>query len=220
MKEPKETVRSADLDLAKKNTLWDVTNEVLYQLCKKCPKHQDPSEIVAKVLLIGRAYAAAIERRPHADKTKTNEDFYGQRVVNKMKSSGIDDWLAALPKATANPRECAIQAIEAHLKLVLAFRELTDTDKRALASKYLHFHRPDIFFIYDSRAQSAIRRVTPDIRFVSPPKVGAKDKDEIYWEFFSRCLWLRQELTERWGQPPTPREIDNILLTSSRVSGE
>lgn len=209
MKEPKERVPLTALRSAKEDTLWNVSNEVLYRLCREHPKHQDRSEIVAKIMLIGRAYAAAIERRRGAD--RRNEDFYRQDVVNTMKSSSIDAWLEALPPAPANPQDCSTQAIEAHANLVNTFQKLAGTEKRALASKYLHFHRRDVFFIYDSRAQTAIRRVTPDIRFVTPPKVGTKDY--IYWEFFSRRLWLRKNLTEPWGQPPTPREIDNILLS-------
>lgn len=44
-------------------TPWDLGNEVLYRLCATHSQHTDISAIVAKVLMIGRVYAAAIERR-------------------------------------------------------------------------------------------------------------------------------------------------------------
>ena len=41
---------------------WDFVNKVLYDLCITHFYHTDVGEILAKVLLIGREYSAAIER--------------------------------------------------------------------------------------------------------------------------------------------------------------
>jgi len=37
-------------------------NTVLYDLCKSYPRHDEEDVIASKIWLIGRAYAAAIER--------------------------------------------------------------------------------------------------------------------------------------------------------------
>ena len=42
---------------------WDLANKTLYDLCSKHPNHKNNEEIIAKVWIIGRTYAAAIERR-------------------------------------------------------------------------------------------------------------------------------------------------------------
>lgn len=44
-------------------TPWDLGNQVLYDVCRQNPDHTDEQAIIAKILLIGRTYAAAIERR-------------------------------------------------------------------------------------------------------------------------------------------------------------
>jgi len=47
------------------DTIWDTANGILYGLCRKYPGHTDDAIIVAKLWLIGRSYAAAIERGAH-----------------------------------------------------------------------------------------------------------------------------------------------------------
>ena len=46
-----------------KSTNWDLGNSVLYNLCENNFDHSSDEKIIAKVWLIGRVYAAAIERR-------------------------------------------------------------------------------------------------------------------------------------------------------------
>lgn len=214
MKEPKERVIRADIAYALRHTPWDLGNGLLYSLCRKHPGHRRSDEIIAKVWLIGRSYAAAIERRENAKKL-SSDDFYEHDVVNAMKSSPIDAWLNSLPPRRSSPSTCAVQAVEIHSRLVDVFLTLSpEREKRSLASKYLHFHRPDVFFIYDSRAQQAITPITPDKRFVDLPR--ASKKDDIYWEFFARCLCLRQSLHQAFGRYPTPRELDKVLLSIDR----
>jgi len=42
---------------------WDLGNQTLYSLCQDHPMHDRDDVIIAKVWLIGRSYAAAVERR-------------------------------------------------------------------------------------------------------------------------------------------------------------
>ena len=51
-------------------------------------------KIISKVWLIGRAYSAAIERRPN--KTMDNDSFYINKVAPQLKNSEIDSYLEKL----------------------------------------------------------------------------------------------------------------------------
>ncbi len=44
-----------------------VGNGILYDMCKKYPRHNNESEIIAKIWIIGRSYAASIERNRNRD---------------------------------------------------------------------------------------------------------------------------------------------------------
>lgn len=81
--------------------------------------------------------------------------------------------------------------------------------KRSLSSKYLHFHKPNLFFIYDSRAMESIRKlVTP-----SKNKIASTENiDMEYAKYCLRCIDLREEIKERFNTYLNPRELDNILL--------
>jgi hypothetical protein len=45
------------------DTVWDIGNQVLYAMCAANRGHTRDDIIIGKVWLIGRTYAAAIERR-------------------------------------------------------------------------------------------------------------------------------------------------------------
>ena len=70
-----------DIDHALGPSPWDLGNEVLYSLCKNHPKHDADDAIIAKIMIIGRTYAAAIERRKNAE--DSSDDFYTVNVVEK-----------------------------------------------------------------------------------------------------------------------------------------
>ncbi|MCR4814840.1 MAG: hypothetical protein K5879_08465 [Lachnospiraceae bacterium] len=96
------------------------------------------------------------------------------------------------------------------------FVELTGLEKRSLASKYLHFHCPDKFFIYDSRAKTAIGKIVkrPDREIRS----GLEDYDAEYGDFVCRMLELQEYLDEKMGIYENPRSIDSFLLSSLYVN--
>lgn len=167
--------------------------------------------IIAKVWLIGRSYAAAIERRKNAE--ETSDDFYEITVVKKIKESKIDVWLAALPNQILDPWRQLGSVITVHKRLMDLFFDLTGLEKRALASKYLHFHRPDLFFIYDSRAKGAITKITPRLNEIKD--ITAEDADSEYHMFCRRSQYLRDSISEHFCKNLTPRQIDKILLITT-----
>ncbi len=56
-----------DLIQETEKTEWDFGNEILYKMCEKNFRHDQIDEIVGKVILIGRVYAAAMypSHQPH-----------------------------------------------------------------------------------------------------------------------------------------------------------
>jgi len=197
-----------DVDYALGSSPWDLGNQVLYSLCQDYPRHDRDDAIIAKVWLIGRSYAAAIERRKNSK--DTSDDFYETAVATKIKDSELDDWMAALPdRITDSWRELG-SVITLHKRLMDLFSDMTGLKKRSLASKYLHFHRPDLFFIFDSRAKEAITKVTPHLNQIKA--ISAENADWDYHTFCRRGQWLRESVKERFGRDLNPRQLDKILL--------
>jgi hypothetical protein len=201
-------ITSNDIDYALNPSPWDLANQVLYSLCQSYPNHEADQAIIAKLLLIGRTYAAAIERRKNAE--ETSDDFYEVTVVEKIKKSNIDNWLSSLPNQILDPWQELGDVITVHKRVMDIFYELTGLEKRALASKYLHFHKPNLFFIYDSRAKEAISKITPRPSYIKD--IPANESDSEYHIFCRRCLYLQDRINERFDKRLTPRQIDKILL--------
>ena len=197
------------IDFAKKESYWDLGNQTLYDLCQINPKHETYEVIISKLWLIGRAYSTAIERRKNA--IGTTSEFY-RSVAKNVRQSELDDLLNKLPKKIVEPWHELGPAITTHKRLVEVFRELTGLNNRYLASKYLHFHMPNLFFIYDSRAAWAIKKVVPSLKGTKTFSVD-NHVDPEYNSFCRRCQSLRDWISEHHGMDLTPREIDNILLS-------
>jgi hypothetical protein len=200
------------VDVARRSTSWECGNKVLYDLCRKYPAHKQVDHIVAKIWLIGRAYAAAIERRRR--KTAFQGDaFYTEYVAPKLVEWRIDRWLSGLAKHREVTTKNLDEILSCHQQLTQAFYRLTRLDKRSLASKYLHFHHQRLFFIYDTRADTALRRLSVRHKGTKP---SADDADRIYAIFCLKCLALRDYVKATHGVRLSPRELDNLLLEVSR----
>jgi hypothetical protein len=197
-----------DIKYALEPSPWDLGNQVLYSLCQEHPKHNRGDAIIAKVWLIGRSYAAAIERRKNAK--NTSDDFYETVVLERMKKSKLDKWIAALPEKMTNPWVDLGLIITVHKQLMDLFFDMTGIEKRSLASKYLHFHKPDLFFIYDSRAKEAISKVTPRMNQIN--NITAEAQDSEYHSFCRRVQFMKESIKKRFGKDLSPRQLDKILL--------
>jgi hypothetical protein len=193
--------------------VWDLGNKTLYDLCSKNPGHKDDQAILAKIWLIGRAYAAAIERRRQtSDVVFEGDSFYTDNVAPKMRKSQIDKWLSEL-KGIKEPNEQNLGIIlNTHYKLTCLFEEISGLEKRSLASKYLHFHFPHLFFIYDTRAVTALRG--GPARTVRAAYADTKIDNE-YRKFCEKCLQARNFIEEKYRSKLTPRQLDNLLLDVS-----
>ncbi len=207
-------VKSDVLMSRKKN---GVGNEVLYGMCKKYFRHKIPDHILAKTILIGRAYAVALDRgkdRGKTDEEKLNEklindDFYLKEVVPLFQNSDIDKWIKKLKKNN-NLRKAIDDVLSASFHLMDVLYDLNKQHKKSFCSKYLHFHLPDLFFILDSRAQMAINTIVVGQSPTNYPKEGKHYP--TYANFFHKCLFLQEEINRKFSIKLTPRQIDNYLL--------
>src|ERR1700741_48060 len=141
---------------AMSDTAWDFGNQVLYDMCKTNPEHKSNQIIIGKIWLIGRAYAAAVERRRNKG-SETGDAFYEEVVAPKISHSDIDKWFEAI--RASNKEDVALH-LQTHSKVTNLLTEISGLEKRSLASKYLHFHFPQLFYIYDSRAQNVVSALT------------------------------------------------------------
>lgn len=199
--------------LARKNSRWKFGNSILYQMCEDNPLHNDADVLIGKIWLIGRSYAAAIERRKNADDYR-GDDFYYDAVAPKMLEIGdeLDNRIESLKNNTGGIFDCIPEILSTHKFLMDAFTEVTGLEKRSLASKYLHFHCPEKIFIYDSRAKAAIRIIVkrPDKKILSE----LVEYDAEYGDFVCRMLELQKYLDEKLGVHEKPRSIDSFLLST------
>lgn len=206
-----EAVKQYMACLKKADSVWEFGNNILYQMCKDNPMHEKKDVVVGKMWLIGRSYAAAIERRKNA--SDSSDDFYCDEVAPKMVGIGaeLDERLKKLC-TSKNPIIDDIEDIlTTHKFLMDTLYDLTGLEKRSLVSKYLHFHCPEKFFIYDSRAREKIRKMVkkPDKNILS----GIENYDAEYGNFVCRMLELQEYLNVKYGVYATPRSMDDFLLS-------
>ena len=187
---------------------WAVFNQILYDVCATYPDHINEPEVAAKVVLIGRTYSVALERAKRPGESA--DDFYLKRVVPTIIESGIDEWISGLAKFEAPNRETMMpQILRVHRQVVDLIQGITDRQHRSFASKYLHFHRPEHFFIFDSRAEAKGRELAFNVPRRSDLSLFS---EPTYHLFVERCLFLVEQQFEKTGVRPTPRELDTWLL--------
>ena len=178
-------------------------NEVLYRMCSERPLHNDIDTIVSKILLIGRITGASLERgvRPIL---RMNE------VAQAISLSELDQHIGRLNAVDRSTDDNVTVLLEAHQYLTDLLESITGVRKRALASKYLHFHAPQAVFIFDSKAELMLRRQMPK-RNHPIPFLGLHDKK--FEAFARRCIYYRDHVLEpALGAWATPRKIDMQLL--------
>ena len=212
-----KAVKDYEQFMKSKDSKWEYANSILYDLCKKNPKHDDEHIIVAKVWLIGRSYAAAIERG--RDLSGSSEAFYYDVVAPKIMEESfgtkvLDKNLDELLRSNKRIADDLEQILYVHKKLTDKFRNISKSAKRSLASKYLHFHCPDKFFIYDSRADAAIKDIvnSPD-----RSRIKGMEYDSEYGNFVCRMLEFQKHLIDKLNPKQmdyiSPRNLDSFLLS-------
>ncbi|HVS92235.1 MAG TPA: hypothetical protein VHE59_09400 [Mucilaginibacter sp.] len=197
-------------------TNWDFGNQVLYDLCEKNPDHQETRKIVAKIWLIGRAYAASIERQK--DRSKSTEEYY-QYVAKKLIDDDFDSQISSLKNIELNVQTLP-EILNAHSALNKALAVGVET-RPSFCSKYLHFHFPKLFFLYDSRAHRALRAIKKSDKavFNRPDLNNLRNElketvEKWYPDFFLDCYLLKEHINKisSLNNEFTCRHLDNLLL--------
>ena len=195
--------------LLSKEFSWGWGNEVLYRMCEEKPWHTDLDVISGKIWLIGRAYAAAIERGAGTAK-KEGKDFH-ETIAPKIRDSHLDKWLREVAKIDIVNTENLHLVLAVHQRFTHLLKRLTRRKRRSFASKYLHFHNRNALFIYDIRAAKKIRQKVGRHHFVLPQSCAEADPE--YAGFVIRCMKYRDsEAAKNKNTPMTPRELDQTLL--------
>ena len=194
---------------------WVFANKVLYDLCADYIKHDDEHIIVTKIWLIGRSYAAAIERRKKTEE-EIIEDFYYDKVAPAILKIGdkLDSNITEVNKMGSDLNDDqVITILKTHYDLTKVFNEITGMDKRSLASKYLHFHCPNHFFIYDSRAASNIGKFATKDKdlYNNIYNNNINTMDQTYCDFYLKALQISRQAKKISDHTLSPRDIDNII---------
>ncbi len=208
----------SDLDDYKKSQterlrVYSKTDDVLYGMCKRWPNHKDLGIVQAKVRIIGRVYAAGLERQGKKDKLRgIYETIAG--ILHK-KRPWIDLEIKGLNKfkTLAKPSYGRILSLHGNMVKILRDETRTKLNFRSFVSKYLHFHAP-IVPLFDSRASSTINRsdwypwrdTNESIRI--PKK---KEYDPAYYRFFMQFVVYFSDLQEQ-KLDPSVRSADWYLI--------
>lgn len=199
------------LDTARQKKVWDFGNAILYKLCKDNFKHDTDDHILTKVLFIGRIYAAAVERRKNKS-NDINDNFYTDTVAPTFRKSKLDDKLSKLKIAKTENIENIKLVLHTHYFLTSMLKKITALDKRSFSSKYLHFHLPDLFYICDSRAVTALRQFTSqvpkDLKYI----LELHNVDNEYAKFYCKCFDLKRQIKKQFNIDLTHRQLDNLLI--------
>lgn len=183
-----------------KPDLWNWSNEVLYRMCREEPKHTKLDVIAGKVRLIVGDSLPWVEREAGFRK-----GFYDEVIAPTLKDSAIDDWIDSLHSEARVTMENVAEVLRVHQFLA----DLSDFagSSVTIPSKYLHFHLPNAYFIWDSLSDEQIRKHLEGHDVPVP-----KEFETPYAEFVYLCMWYRDNVLEpSLGREVTPRELDQHL---------
>ncbi|MBC7872299.1 MAG: hypothetical protein H7Y09_15755, partial [Chitinophagaceae bacterium] len=131
--------------------------------------------------------------------------FYRDKVAPEFRASGLDNLIRQLQTQEKITQDNKALILETHYYLTQLTRNISGQEKRSFASKYLHFHLPTLFFIYDSRAWDRLTQVN------IPNRDIPKEFDQTYTKFFLGMYELQNNIEIHKGRYLTLRQIDNLL---------
>ena len=112
--------------------------------------------------------------------------------------SELDDRITRLQESTGHIVDDVEEILSMHKFLTDTFGKMTGLKKRSLASKYLHFHCPEKFFIYDRThhealfyaAGKAVIRPLADFQMAPPNETEAAYR--LLWKRFYDTVAIRE----------------------------
>jgi hypothetical protein len=158
------------------------------------------------------------------DKKEIKHDFFcgvAKRIVEEgvMVDRGkyikidLDGQIMKLKRYSNSSKNSVDIALRLHKQFICFWHYITGKNNRSFVSKYLHFHCPDRFFIYDSRA---VKEINKCVSIKGQYKYDEQTYDVDYMKFYIRMLALQKYIKDNdkysYKEKLTPRQIDNWLL--------
>lgn len=173
----------------------DTRTRALYELCF-LHRHHFQDEIVADKL--------RMMVRLCADGGLPVSGFSPEYAALRLRCSGVDHWFAGI--ASAESLDEAL-VFEMHKRMMDVFGDLPVELARSIASKYLHFHFPELFYLYDRRVAAAASSLGQrDCGYLA-----RAEHDPEYGRFYACCRKLTDRLAGVVGRRLRPRELDRVL---------
>jgi hypothetical protein len=176
-------------------SILDPRTRALYELCFLHRHHFQDDIVADKLRMIVRLCA-----EHGMDVGRFSPEF----AAHRLGQSGIDCWFAGL--ATAEQLDSAL-VFEMHKRVMDVFDDLPADQARSLAARYLHFHFPELFYLYDSRVDAAAM----DLGQGECGYLARAEHDPLYGRFFACCRKLTERLAPLAGRRLNPRELDRVL---------
>jgi hypothetical protein len=177
-------------------SILDPKVRALYDLCFMHRHHRRDEVVADKLRLLTRLYADS--------PSWPAKGFSAEATAHNLTRSHVDHWFGAI--TTAEELDVSL-LLELHRHLMKVFRDLSDEEARSLASKYLHFHFPELFYVYDTRIATALSLLMHgDCGFLA-----LADFDPAYGRFHACCRKLTERITPLVGRRLSPRELDRVL---------
>lgn len=191
---------------SKYEELYKLSDDVLYDLCKRCPDHRDLDGTYAKVQIISLTYRADPGRHgkpiEKVAEFLTSKHLEIDRVFNRLRK---------VSKSNSSLNKMVLQnVVEEHGSLLelLCKKFPEGRSPRSFLSKYMHFHCPDIVPIFDRIADGEIRKIIPHSPSILSEPLKADGK---YCGFCDKFLVLWNCAFDQ-GLNPTVRKLDRYLI--------
>lgn len=201
--------------MTKTKASWDFGNNILYRMCSENPKHDNVEVVKSKIWIIGRCYAADVDRNvPNKLQGEKGGDIQ-ERVARKIvkNNKALDKKIQKLSEIkTISPDNIHI-LLDTHKFFNDIFYKELGANRVSLASKYIHFHAPNATFIFDSLAKAKIQKLVSE--YPAAKKQMAEWKNNIeddleseYSVFCFKCLFYLFHTKKNLS----PRNLDKFLL--------
>lgn len=175
-------------------SILDPRSRALYDLCFLNRSHLHDEIVADKLRLIARLYA----------EYGAGLGFSPEYSAHCLTKSSVDRWFCTL--ATSENLDTSL-LLELHKRVMDVFADLPEVEARSLASKYLHFHFPELFCIHDAEVETAVNALMEgDCGFLA-----LADFDAAYGRFHACCRKLAERLRPELGRRLSPREMDRVL---------
>lgn len=186
-------------------------NRLLYQFVRDNPSNVDKAQIASKALIIGRSLSASAERRTPSQEnpisgTSNFYDLLGETIASSM----VGELLDMLGESEEIRPSLLTDVIKTHAFLCQAITSITEKDCSSFASKYLHFHRPKLFPMMDSRARISLKRIATEQGWTFAYTTASKSAN--YRAYVAHYLRTRKLFEDELGHSLSLRQMDNILL--------